>query len=50
LKDYLGERIEELDWSRLIPDVRPFLEKEEEVGLLSPVNLWRVLDLDRSSS
>ena len=46
----IGERIEDLNWNRLIPDVRPFLEKEEEVGLLSRVNLWRVLDLDRSSS
>ena len=46
----ISERIDELDWNRLIPDVRPFLEKEAEVELLTQANLRRVLDLDRSSS
>src|SRR4030066_533470 len=46
----IGERIEDLDWNRLMSDVNPFLEKEAEVELLSQVNLRRVLDLDRISS
>jgi hypothetical protein len=46
----IGEKIEELDWNRLIPDVRPFLENQEEVDLLSRTNLRRLLGLDRPSS
>ena len=46
----IGEKIDELDWNRLIPDVRPFLENQAEVDLLSRTNLRRLLGLDRPSS
>jgi hypothetical protein len=46
----VGERIRGLDWNRLISDVRPFLENQAEVELLSPANLLRLLGLDRPSS
>ena len=46
----IGEKIEELDWNRLILDVRPFLENQAEVDLLSRTNLRRLLGLDRPFS
>jgi hypothetical protein len=37
------ERLEELDWTRIVADVRPFLESTVDVALLSQENLELLL-------
>ena len=37
------ERLQELDWSRIHADVRPFLESEHEIELLSLDTLLHLL-------
>ena len=39
----LRQRVEELEWRNVRDDVAPFLERSEEVGLLTRDNLLRVL-------
>jgi predicted nucleotidyltransferase component of viral defense system len=39
-------RIAALDWARVVSDVRPFLEHEEDVAMLTRENVLRVLNMD----
>jgi predicted nucleotidyltransferase component of viral defense system len=40
------QRIETIDWSRVLRDVQPFLETQEQMGLLTPLNLEHLLAPD----
>lgn len=43
-RDFVRQRLEELDWQQVAQDVRPFLEHEHEVNLLTKANLLQILD------
>lgn len=43
-RQLLWERLAALDWRQVVADVRPFLETEEEVELLTLDNLRKLLD------
>jgi len=42
-REAVGARLEDVNWERVVADVRPFLEPGAEAGLLTPENLARVL-------
>jgi chemotaxis regulatin CheY-phosphate phosphatase CheZ len=42
----VSQRLEELDWKRIVADVRPFLESPSDVSLLSRENLDLLLKRD----
>lgn len=41
-RQILSDRLQTLSWERVVSDVRPFLETEEDAGLLTRENLLRV--------
>jgi hypothetical protein len=43
LRQRLRERLQGVDWSRALADVRTFLEVGEDAGLLTEENLKRVV-------
>jgi len=42
----IAARLHDTDWTKVMADVRPFLEPGAGGGLLSRDNLWRVLRLN----
>ena len=42
------QRLSELEWSKIAPDIRPFLERPDEVALLTEQNLTRLLETRKS--
>jgi len=43
-----AERIETMDWSKVVEDVRPFIEQESDIALLTKENILNLLkDTDR---
>jgi hypothetical protein len=42
-RDILCQRMEKIDWKRRIADVKPFLEKSNEVALLNHENFSKLL-------
>jgi predicted nucleotidyltransferase component of viral defense system len=47
-REVLRHRLQTLTWDRVVADVRPFLESETDVSLLTRENVMRVLDEKRS--
>jgi hypothetical protein len=47
-REVLRHRLQTLAWDRVVADVRPFLESETDVSLLTRENVMRVLDKNRS--
>jgi len=45
-RQILGDRLQTLSWERVVNDVRPFLETDADVGLLTRGNLLRLVDSD----
>lgn len=41
---FLADRISQLDWNKVIADLKPFLEKQEDLLLLTAPNLLKVLE------
>jgi len=39
----VADRVERIDWGQAVDDVRPFLEREEDVGLLTRENCLKLL-------
>jgi predicted nucleotidyltransferase component of viral defense system len=42
-QQHVAERIEQLDWEKVIADVKPFIEKQSDVQLLTKENLIKIL-------
>ncbi len=42
-REVVWQRLAALPWDRVVDDVRPFLEREADVALLTQENLARVL-------
>ena len=42
-RDAVRRRIDELEWNRLVDDVRPFLERQHDVDLVSREDAMRLL-------
>jgi predicted nucleotidyltransferase component of viral defense system len=45
-RQILGDRLQTLSWERVVNDVRPFLETDADVRLLTRENLLRLVDSD----
>ena len=45
-RQILSDRLQTLSWERVVSDVRPFLEVDADVGLLTRENLLRLVDSD----
>ena len=43
-RDIVRQRVATFDWARVIADVRPFLEREAGIGILTRENVLRLLD------
>ena len=39
----IGQRLRELDWARVVADVRPFLEQQHDVDLIGEDSVARLL-------
>ncbi|MBI2863635.1 MAG: nucleotidyl transferase AbiEii/AbiGii toxin family protein [Chloroflexi bacterium] len=44
-RDTVRQRLEKLDWARVVADIRPFVEAGADLGLLTRENVMRVLAL-----
>ena len=42
-QQHVAERIEQLDWGKVIADVKPFIEKQNDIQLLTKENLIKIL-------
>jgi hypothetical protein len=47
-RDVVHQSIAGLQWKRVVADVRPFLEQESQIPLLTHENLMRVLENKQS--
>jgi hypothetical protein len=45
-RDEIRQRIEALDWERARADVRPFLERERDIALVTAEALGKLLSAD----
>jgi len=43
-RQILCQRLDQIDWGKSVADVKPFLERAEEVGLLTKENFGKLLD------
>ena len=42
-RELVSERVAGMDWDLVIPDVRPFLERAEDIALLTKENVPKLL-------
>jgi hypothetical protein len=41
---HLAKRLSEFDWDKIVADVKPFIEKQSDLKMLTPENLIKLLN------
>jgi hypothetical protein len=43
-REHIAERLSEFDWDKIVADVKPFIEKQSNLHLLTHENLIKLLN------